>query len=118
MGSSLSVVLPTDKLTLSWTHTVESTPWEEDYVVKNGALVIVEARVKRNGAGMDAPTDAVWAQGWWRYAPSLDPLSEVLLANSSFAGGYNICWGGRCQSLVTFIAADNVVKLVPANCDP
>ena len=118
VGSALSVVLPTDKLTLSWTHTVEATPWEEDYVVKNGALVITEARVKRSGAGMDAPTDAVWTKGWWRYVPSLAPLSEILLANSSFAAGYNVCWAGRCQSLTSFIAADNVVKLMPANCDP
>jgi hypothetical protein len=118
IGSMLAVVLPTDKITLSWTHTVERTPWEEDYAIEKGALVITEARVTRGGAGMDAPSGAVWAQGWWRYVPSLDPLPEILLANSSFAGGYSICWEGRCRPLTGFIAADNIVKLVPKNCDP
>jgi hypothetical protein len=117
VGSALAVILPTNKVTLSWTHTVEATPWEEDYAIEKGALVITEARVTRSGAGMDPPTGAIWDQGWWRYVPSLDPLPEILLANSSFADGYSICWEGKCRPLTTLIAADNIVKLVPKKCN-
>jgi hypothetical protein len=111
------VVLPTDTLTLSWTHTVEGTPWEEDYAVVNGALVIKQARVKRSGAGMEPPDGAAWAQGWWHYVPSLGPLPEVVLANSSFAPGYKMCWAGQCRPLNTMIAGGYFVKLAPAQCN-
>lgn len=117
VGISGAVVLPTDTVTLSWTHTVEGTPWEEDYAIRGGALVVTQARVKRSGAGMDAPDGAVWAEGWWHYVPSLGPLREVVLANSSFAPGYKVCWASQCRPLNTMIAAGNPVKLAPANCD-
>jgi hypothetical protein len=111
-----AVVLPTDKLTLSWVHTVERTPWEEDYEIRGGALTITEARIKRGGAGMEAPTGAIWSGGWWRYVPPLGPLSEVVLANSSFAAGYKICWPGTCRPLNDLVAIDTPVKLSPVQC--
>jgi hypothetical protein len=111
------VVLPTDTITLSWKHTVEGTPWEEDYVIRDGRLVVAEARVKRSGAGMEAPEGAVWVQGWWHYVPSLAPLREIVLANSSFASGYKVCWASQCRALNTIVAAGTVVKLAPAKCD-
>ncbi|MFL5041011.1 MAG: DUF1850 domain-containing protein [Xanthobacteraceae bacterium] len=117
IGVASAVVLPTDTITLSWTHTVEGTPWEEDYVILRGALVVKQARVKRSGAGMEAPDGAVWAQGWWHYVPSLGPLPELVLANSSFAPGYRVCWHSECRPLNTIIAAGNFVKLVPAKCN-
>jgi len=110
-------VLPTDTITLSWTHTVEGTPWEEDYAVRGGALVLTRARVKRSGAGMDAPDGAVWLQGWWHYAPLLPPLREVVLANSAFAPGYTVCWAGQCRPLSAMIAAGNRVTLAGVKCD-
>lgn len=118
IASTLVVVLPTDKITLSWIHTIERTPWEEDYAIEKGALVITEARVTRSGAGMDAPSGAIWAQGRWHYVPALDPLPEIILANSSFAGGYSICWEGSCRRLSDVIAADTIVKLAPKKCHP
>ena len=111
-----AVVLPTDTITLSWNHTVEGTPWEEDYAVVNNSLVITQARVKRSGAGMDAPAGAVWNRGWWHYIPSLGPIGEVVLANSSFASGYRICWDGNCRSLNAIVATDDFVKLAPIEC--
>jgi hypothetical protein len=117
VGIAGTLVLPTDAITLSWTHTLEGTPWEEDYAVLGGALVITEARVKRSGAGMEAPDGAVWAQGWWHYVPSLGPLPEVVLANSSFASGYRVCWDGHCQPLNEMVATENFVKLAPAKCN-
>jgi hypothetical protein len=117
VGVAGAVVLPTEMITLSWTHTVEGTPWEEDYVIRDGALALTLARVKRSGAGMDAPDGAVWAEGWWHYAPSLAPLREIVLANSSFAPGYKVCWASQCRPLNTMITAGDFVKLAPAICD-
>src|SRR3954468_1780409 len=91
--------LPTDRITLSWTHTVEKTRWEEDYRIAGDALTIVEARVKTSGAGMDPPANATWSFGWWRYKPSIGLLKEVILANSEFAPGYTICWANFCESM-------------------
>jgi hypothetical protein len=116
VGIAGAVVLPTETITLSWTHTVEGTPWEEDYVIRDGALALTQARVKRSGAGMDAPDGAVWAEGWWHYAPSLTPLREVALANSPFAPGYKVCWASQCRPLNAMVAAGNPVKLAPAKC--
>lgn len=114
---SATVVIPTHKFTLSWIHTVERVPWEEDYVIKNGALVIEEARVRRSGAGMDPPNGAIWSGGWWHYQPSLPPLGEVLLANSTFAGGYTVCWGGKCRPLNELVAAGTPVRISAAPCE-
>jgi HAMP domain-containing protein len=104
VGSAGAVVLPTETITLSWTHTVEGTPWEEDYVIRDGALALTQARVKRSGAGMDAPDGAVWAEGWWHYAPSLAPLRQVALANSPVAPGYKVCWASQCRPLNAMVA--------------
>lgn len=38
---------------LSWTHSVEKTPWVEVYEVADGGFLLREARVKSFGAGVD-----------------------------------------------------------------
>jgi hypothetical protein len=117
VGATSIAILPTDTVTLSWTHTVEGTRWEEDYAISNRKLVIREARVKRSGAGMDAPSDAMWSGGWWHYVPSLGPLPQVVLANSVFAPGYRVCWGGKCSQLNDMLARSSFVKLEPRPCN-
>ncbi len=41
--------------TLSWTHSVEKTEWQEDWKINNTKLELIEARVQGSGAGMDPP---------------------------------------------------------------
>jgi hypothetical protein len=83
--------------TLSWTHSVERTRWEEDWKVAPAGLQIIEARVKGSGAGMEPPEGAVLKDGWWIYAPALDPRPEVMLAASgATGGGWTLCAEGRC----------------------
>ena len=117
IGATSIVVLPTGMVTLSWTHTVEGTRWEEDYGISNRELVLKEARIKRSGAGMDAPNDAVWSGGWWHYVPPLGPLPQIVLANSVFAPGYTVCWGGKCSHLNDMLARNDFVKLEPRPCN-
>ena len=116
IAGTLEVPLPTSALTLGWMHTVEKTPWEEDYRIVQGALILEEARVKGSGAGMDPPAGAKWAGGWWRYTPSLGPLREVTPANSAYAPGYTICWDGACRKLQTMVPIGIPVSIQPRPC--
>jgi hypothetical protein len=109
------IVLPTDAFTLAWVHTVERTPWEEDYAIHGGQLSIRQARVKRSGAGMDPGPGAIWSDGWWKYVPSLSVLPKIALANSAEAPGYTICWQGTCQALKSLVGS-GVVTIAPLPC--
>ena len=93
------LALPTDHLTLEWTHSVQKTLWQEDYRVESGKLVVTEARIQGSGAGMDPPDGAVLANGAWHYRPKLAPLGEIQIAESHFASGYTLCWNGACHRL-------------------
>ena len=115
IGSTLHI-FPTSSITLKWTHTVEKTPWEEDYRIVDDALMIEEARVKTSGAGMEPPADAIWVSGWWRYKPSTGLLKEVILANSEFAPGYTICRINVCQSIRELGPPGEFARIVPARC--
>lgn len=87
--------------TLSWTHSVQKTGWEEDWRVEPAGLRLVEARVKGSGAGMDPPDGAVLQGEWWAYRPSL-PLQErlVLAASGATGEGWSLCVdGGGCRTL-------------------
>jgi hypothetical protein len=110
-------VFPDNAFTLSWLHTVEKVPWEEDYSVRNGALVMKEARIKRSGAGMEPPADAIWSYGWWHFRPALPPLESLSLANSSFAAGYTICVRSGCVPLERFAPRGQVATLVARPCE-
>src|SRR3546814_19527297 len=90
-------------MTLTWTHTVEKTRWEEDYSASAEGIVITEARIEAIGAGMEPPASAIREGRWWRYRPSLPTLASVELANSNFAEGYSLCWNRNCRALATVI---------------
>ncbi len=117
LAAAVVHVLPTDSVTLRWTHSVEGTPWEEEYVVQGTTLQLREARVTRSGAGMDPPPDAEWSGGWWRYHPAVGRLPEVILANSEFADGYTLCWNGvACVPLDTFVPKGARAKIAAMPC--
>ncbi|TIW17730.1 MAG: DUF1850 domain-containing protein, partial [Mesorhizobium sp.] len=62
-----TVTLAAAAFTLSWTHSVERTRWQEDWKVSPTGLHVVEARVKGSGAGMEPPEGSVLREGWWVY---------------------------------------------------
>lgn len=98
-GGKVATVVAT-LFTLSWTHSVEKTVWEERWRVTAGGLEIVEARIQGSGAGMDPPAEARRVDGWWVYRPALSPLPELVLAASGATGaGWRLCAGGRCRML-------------------
>lgn len=84
--------------TLSWTHSVERTRWEEDWRLTPAGLELVEARVEATGAGMEIPEGAVLEDGMWRYRPALPPQRSLVLAQSGATGsGWTVCSGGICR---------------------
>jgi hypothetical protein len=100
LGGPEVLRLAVTAFTLAWTHSVERTAWQEDWRVTPAGLVLVEARVRGSGAGMEPPEGARLAQGWWVYAPRRPPQPELLLAASgATGGGWSLCAGGRCREL-------------------
>lgn len=110
------VVLPTQTMTLTWTHTVEKTGWEEDYSASAEGIFITEARIEAIGAGMEPPSSASREGRWWRYHPSLPTLASVELANSNFAEGYSLCWNYECRALATIVPQGDRVTITAADC--
>ncbi len=114
--AGMSTILPGDHFTLAWTHSVQKTEWQEDYVLRGDRLLLTEARIQGSGAGMDPPEGARLDKGWWRYDPHLSPLPELRLTLSPFTAGYRLCLDGACRALTEVIgsdAAEGVLTLRP-----
>ena len=100
LAAGKMTVLAVSAFTLSWSHSIEKTRWEEDWRVTPAGLEIVEARVKGSGAGMEPPESAVLKDGWWSYRPKLSPRPVVMLAASGATGaGWRLCAEGTCLEL-------------------
>jgi len=109
--SAKTTVIAATAFTLSWTHSVERTRWEEDWRLTPAGLEVVEARVKGSGAGMEPPEGAVLKDGWWVYRPTLPPQRELVLAQSAATGeGWMLCAGGRCTAFGQRAADPAVVR--------
>ena len=91
--------LPTEQFTLSWTHSVEKTRWEETYRVDGDRLALIEARIQGMGAGMEPPADARFANGWWTWRPKMPSLPALDLSRSPYTRDYDICFASRCAEL-------------------
>jgi hypothetical protein len=117
LAGGKTVTLAVAAFTLSWTHSVEKTRWEEDWTVTPAGLELVEARVKASGAGMEPSQDAVLKDGWWVYAPKIPPRREVALAASGATGeGWSLCAERQC-TIIGAAAGEPVVLRVCGNPD-
>lgn len=85
--------------TLAWTHSVEKVDWQEDWRVTPAGLLLVQARVKGSGAGMEPPPEARLVDGWFQWRPKHGVLAEVVLGNSGAAGEWRLCMSGKCRTL-------------------
>lgn len=110
----ISVSLAIQGFTLGWTHSIEKIRWEEDWQLRQGELVLSEARIRGTGAGMEPPTEAQLINGVWHYKPALEPLGLLRLTQSPHTAGYEICYEGNCQLLADLlpgIAEQAVIEL-------
>ncbi|WP_157017956.1 DUF1850 domain-containing protein [Mesorhizobium xinjiangense] len=106
-----TAVLAAAAFTLSWTHSVEKTRWEESWRWTPAGFEIVEARVQGSGAGMDPGEGAVLKDGWWVWRPRVPAQSEIVLAASgATVGGWRICADGACRTLGTEPGATVVIR--------
>jgi hypothetical protein len=100
-GAVVAVAL--QSFTLAWTHSIEKIRWEEDWRIDGARLVLVEARVRGSGAGMEPPEGSVLKNGVWHYDPHVAPLEVLRLTHSHYASGYELCRaGGTCTPLVEY----------------
>ena len=101
--AGIVTALATPSFTLSWTHSVERTQWQESWVVEDGNLRLVKASVQGSGAGIAVPDNAIWAEGRWTYEPALAPLQSIDLAASGMTPSpWTLCPAeGPCLTLGT-----------------
>jgi len=98
--------------TLSWTHSIEKTLWEEDWVIKGQKLVLLESRVQGHGAGMEPEANAKFDGHWWHNRSKLAPLSSLSLARSGAVADWTICWSAGCQPLSSLLPLANTTEPV------
>lgn len=99
-GAALLAAYPLSDFTLAWTHSVERIAWEEDWHVTPEGLRLEQARVKGSGAGMDPGEDARFDGEWWRWAPRVPSLPELMLARSGATGeAWRLCTPEGCEAL-------------------
>ncbi|KRA00351.1 hypothetical protein ASD64_01945 [Mesorhizobium sp. Root157] len=100
LAAGKTTMIAATAFTLSWTHSVQKSRWEESWRVGPSGLQVVEARVEGSGAGMEPPPDSVFRDGWWIYRPNVPPQPSVALAASGATGaGWTLCANGACQTL-------------------
>jgi hypothetical protein len=111
----VSATLPTEQFTLSWSHSVEKTRWEETYRVDGDRLALIEARIQGMGAGMEPPDGARFADAWWIWRPNVPPLPALELSRSPYTPDYDICFALRCAELgaLTGATGTSIVTVKP-----
>lgn len=110
-----------DDVTLRWMHSIQKTVWEEDYHREQEGLLLIAARVRGTGAGMEPPPDAVLRDGAWHYRPDLPALPRVLLRHSPHVPPYELCSENRCRPVTAWLPglpADAVIELAPCRPAP
>ena len=116
LAAGKTVTLSVAAFTLSWTHSVERTRWQEDWKVTPTGLQVIEARIKGSGAGMEPPEGAVLRDGWWIYAPKVGPQRRVVLAASGATrDGWMLCSVQDCRELGK--TAGDTIVLEPCGSD-
>lgn len=112
VAAGLAVGIAASSFTLSWTHTIEKTRWEEDWRVEGDRLVIDEARVQGSGAGMEPPAEARLEGGFYVWEPEVAPLNELFLRRAPEAGDWTLCADRRCAGLGDWLGGEaDPVKL-------
>ena len=93
------LALAATSFTLSWTHSVEKTRWEEAWALTEAGLVLTAARVEGSGAGMEPGDDAVFDGRGWSWTPRLPPQERLVLGDSGKAGTWRFCAAEACRVL-------------------
>lgn len=99
-ASGKIIALAATAFSLSWTHSVERTLWQEQWVVTDGRLQVVEGTVQGSGAGIYLPENARRTEQGWTYTPALAPLASLSLAASGTTpSNWTLCTASQCLEL-------------------
>lgn len=99
-ASGTLLALAASSFSLSWTHSVEKTLWQEQWSIKDNRLVLTEAIVQGSGAGITLPPDAILTDEGWTYTPTLAPLDRLTLAASGVTPSpWQLCTDTQCHDL-------------------
>jgi hypothetical protein len=113
-AAGIAVHVAASAFTLSWTHTIEKTLWQEEWRVEGDRLVLERARVEGSGAGMEPPPEAQLVGGFYVWEPNV-PRSEIVLRREPHAGDWRLCTAERCAALAEWLDREaDPVKLSPA----
>ena len=100
VAAGKAMMIATSIFSLSWTHSVEKTEWQEKWHVTGQGLELNEARVKGSGAGMDPGEGARLEDGWWVWSPELPAIPELVLAASGeTVSAWSLCHPNGCVEL-------------------
>lgn len=102
--------------TLTWMHTVERIPWQEDWRVEADRLVLETVRLKGSGAGMEPAPEARLVDGWYVWHPRDDTRTQIVLrrADTAMAGDWSLCTEPEgCRSLAELVGGADPVRLLP-----
>jgi len=110
MIGTVPLALASGVFTLSWTHSVEKTGWEERWRVAGAVLVLEEARVKGSGAGMEPGAGARLEGGWWVWDVGLTVPEAVLALSGATGGDWRLCADGVCRGLTPELGASVVLR--------
>ena len=95
-----TTVIAAAAFSLSWTHSVERTLWQENWAVTPAGLEMREARVKGSGAGMEPGEGARLVDGWWVWTPDAPAVPELTLAASGLTPSpWRLCHAGGCMTI-------------------
>ena len=116
-ASGKIITLAAAAFSLSWTHSVEKTLWQERWIVTNGQLEVIEGTVEGSGAGIYLPDNARRTEAGWTYTPALAPLDTLTLAASGMTPSpWTLCTQTRCLDLGAE-AGDTVTLWSAPQCD-
>ena len=98
VGKTIAIAATT--FSLSWTHSVEKTQWQEDWAIVDDKLKLVKARVKGSGAGMDPGEGAHLIDGWWVWEAKLAPIAKLhLSASGATVSPWTLCYNNQIQCI-------------------
>jgi hypothetical protein len=118
-AAGLAVQVAASQFSLSWTHTIEKTAWEEDWRIEQGLLVLEQARVQGSGAGMEPPPEARVESGFYVWEPATPPMEQLILRRAGEAGDWRLCAAGRCASMAEWLGGEgDPVRLRSCADDP
>lgn len=110
-GGAIKAFTAVTAFTLAWSHSVEKIEWREDWRVAGDRLVLVEAHVHGDGAGMEPPAGARLDSTGWSWRPDVQPLSEVILRRSGATSDWRLCIGAECRDLGAVVGDADPVRL-------